>query len=72
MTQESEISHKLDVIIKLLALDQLKGKEVGEQIVFLSNIGISNKEIATILNKSQNTVNATLSQWRKKENDKED
>ena len=66
MNQESEISHKLDIIIKLLALDQLKGKEVGEQIVFLSSIGISNKEIASTLNKSQNTVNATLSQWRKK------
>ena len=66
MVQESELSQKLDIIIKILAINQLKGKEVGEQITFLNSIGIANKEIASILNKSQNTVNATLSQQRKK------
>lgn len=70
MVQESETSQKLDIIIKLLALDQLKGKEVSEQIIFLSTVGITNKEIANILNKSQNTVNATLSQARKKKHEK--
>jgi len=63
---DQEIIKKLDIIIKLLAISQIKGKEAGEQITFLHNMGISNKDIAQILNKTQNTVNATLSQRRKK------
>ena len=66
---EKEILQKLDIIIKLLAVNQLQGKEVREQILFLYNVGISNKNIAIILNKTQNTVNATLSQVRKKKNE---
>ena len=66
---EKEILQKLDIIIKLLAISQLQGKEVREQILFLHIVGISNKDIAIILNKTQNTVNATLSQVRKKKNE---
>jgi len=66
---EKEILQKLDIIIKLLAISQLQGKEVRGQILFLHNVGISNKDIAIILNKTQNTVNATLSQVRKKKNE---
>jgi len=66
MSENKIIAEKLDIVIKLLALNQIKGKDVGEQIVLLSNIGIANKDIADILQKSQNTVNATLSQNRKK------
>ena len=69
MKKDSEITEKLDVIIKLLAVGLVKGKEVKEQIIFLYNLGISNKEIAGILGKTQNTVNATLSQSRKKKNE---
>ena len=63
---EQEIIDKLDIIIKLLATSQISGKDSQEQILFLSNIGIANKNIADILGKTQNTVNATLSQLRKK------
>jgi len=66
MTESKLIIEKLDVIIKLLAMNQIKGKEIGEQIVLLSKLGIANKDVADILGKSQNTVNATLSQHRKK------
>jgi len=69
MTESKLIVEKLDVIIKLLAMNQIKGKEVGEQIVLLSKLGIANKDVADILGKSQNTVNATLSQHRKKKDD---
>jgi len=72
MQKNSEITEKLDTIIKLLALGLIKGKEVKEQILFLYNLGISNKEIAQILGKTQNTVNATLSQQRKKKDEKEE
>ena len=63
-----QVIEKLDIIIKLLATGQIKGKESKEQILFLHNLGISNKDIAEILGKTQNTVNATLSQSRKIKN----
>jgi len=72
MSENKIIAEKLDIVIKLLALNQIKGKDVGEQIVLLSNIGIANKDIAEILHKSQNTVNATLSQYRRKKIGKEE
>ncbi|MCH8915858.1 MAG: hypothetical protein IIA82_08470 [Thaumarchaeota archaeon] len=69
MTESKLIIEKLDVIIKLLAMNQIKGKEIGEQIVLLSKLGIANKDVANILGKSQNTVNVTLSQYRRKKNE---
>lgn len=68
--EDNKVAEKLDIIIKLLATDVVKGKEVREQILLLSNLGISNKSIAEILNKTQNTVNATLSQHRRIKNEK--
>ena len=69
MSKDSEIVDKLDVVIKLPVMGLMKGREVKEQILFLSNLGISNKDIAEILGKTQNTVNSTLSQSRKKKNE---
>lgn len=63
---ESEILIKLDTIIKLLAVGLIKDKDSGEQILFLHKVGISNKDIAEFLEKTQNTVNSTLSQSRNK------
>ena len=63
---EQDYSQKFDTIIKLLAFGVVKDQEAGEQILFLHKMGISNKDIADILGKSQNTVNATLSQARHK------
>lgn len=71
MNESNLIAEKLDVVIRLLALNQIKGKEVGEQIIFLSKLGIPNKDISDLLEKSQNTVNVTLSQYRRKKIDKE-
>jgi len=69
LSNDKQVIEKLDIIIKLLAVGTIKGKEVKEQILFLYNLGISNKNIAEILGKTQNTVNATLSQSRKKKNE---
>lgn len=63
---EKDNSQKLDTIIKLLAFSLVKEQEASEQILFLHKMGISNKNIADILGKTQNTVNATLSQARRK------
>jgi len=64
---EQQIIQKLDIIIKLLAVGLVKGREVKEQILFLYQLGISNKDIAEILDKSQNTVNVTLSKARRRQ-----
>ncbi len=63
--KQQQIIEKLDLMIKLLAVGVIRGKEVREQILTLSRMGISNKDIALILGKTQNTVNATLSQARR-------
>jgi hypothetical protein len=59
------IADRLEIIIKLLAVGVVKGKDVRDQVLTLHDMGISNKEIASILGKSQNTVNVTLSQARR-------
>jgi len=61
-----QIIEKLDIIIKLLAVEVVKGKEGRDQILTLRDLGISNKDIALILGKTQNTVNVTLSQARRR------
>lgn len=67
MSQNNQqILDKLDIIIKLLAMEVIKGKEVRDQILTLHDMGISNKDIALILGKTQNTVNVTLSQARRR------
>ena len=67
-SDQKEILEKLDIIIKLLALDILKGKEAKDQILILHGLGISPTNISLILGKSRNTVNVTLSQARRKQN----
>ena len=69
-SHEKQVIEKLDIIIKCLAIGLIKGKEVKDQILFLYNLGISNKDIAEILGKTQNTVNATLSQYRRQKHEK--
>jgi hypothetical protein len=60
-----QMVERLGIIIKLLAVGVVKGKDVKDQVWTLHEMGISNKEIAHILGKSQNTVNVTLSQLRR-------
>jgi len=63
--KQQQIIDKLDLMIKLLAVGVIRGKEVKEQVLTLHRMGISNKDISLILGKTQNTVNATLSQARR-------
>lgn len=65
-SEQQKVLEKLDIIIKLLAVEIVKGKEVRDQILTLRDMGISNKDIALILGKTQNTVNVTLSQARRR------
>jgi len=62
-----EVTERLDVIIKLLAMNLIRDFEgtQKEQIVKLNKIGLQPKEIAYILNKTSNYISVTLSEARK-------
>jgi len=70
--QLSEISGKLDVLIRLSALGLVKGiKTQKEQIALLSDAGFQPKQIAGILGTTSNTVSVALSAIRKERAEKE-
>jgi len=66
LSTQDGILRKLEIIAQLLAMNLLKDKSVSEQIAKLHDSGFKNKEIATILGKTENTVKATLSQLKSK------
>ncbi len=65
------IIERLNLLVKLSALNLLKDKEFKEQVRVLSDIGLQPKEIAEILGKTPNNVRVTLSMIRKGERRKE-
>jgi transposase-like protein len=58
---------KMDVIIKLIALNFLRDKNLKEKVKALSGLGLRPIEIARVIDKSQNYVNVTLHEIRKEE-----
>ena len=63
------ISKKLDAIITLLAIDKLDEKTKTESIVLLSEFGLDNATIASIVGSTSNTVAVRISEAKKaKEN----
>ncbi len=66
-----EISEKLDKVLKLLAIDAVKGFEKEQQkIELLDSIGFKPSEIAKMLNKSPENVSVVLGSIRKKKDQK--
>ena len=63
---ENSIEEKLDILIKLAAIDAVRGREFREQVRVLDQAGIKPIEIARLLNKGSNNVRATISFIRKK------
>lgn len=62
----SEISRKLDVLIRLSAIGVIRGEKLQkDQIAILSDSGFKPKEIADILKTSSNNVSVTLVSIRK-------
>lgn len=60
------LSEKLDTLIRLTAINALKGKNLTDQVDILSEIGLQSKEIATILGTDANTVSVLKSRVKKK------
>lgn len=63
---EEQILKRLNLVVYLLLENVKKDASLKEKIDFLNKAGLSNKEIAEILNKSQNYVAVELSALRKK------
>ncbi len=63
--QFSELSRKIDILIKLTALNSIQGKNLQEQILLLFPINLKPIEIATLLHKPKNIITATMSNLRK-------
>lgn len=60
-----EVSNKLDIVIRLLAIEVVKGRELKGQVKFLHQAGLEPKEIAEILGKTPNAIRVTLFAIRK-------
>ena len=65
-TQFNEINRKLEMLIRLSALQIIKDIEYRQQVIILDKIGMQPKEIANIVGKSANNVNVTLHLIKKK------
>lgn len=64
-------SSKMDTIIKLLALNTVKGKELKEQVGILSSSGFQPKDIADILEKKSSHIRVILHRLRKEREKRE-
>ena len=67
-----EIEKKLDILIKLTASNMIKEDSTQtESILRLNKLGIRNKDIAEILNSTENYVNLIISKSKKKDGKKQ-
>lgn len=65
--QFKEITGKIDLIVRLLALDLVKDFKVQkDKIIALSSFGFGPSEIAKLLGTTPNTVSVALSEIKKK------
>jgi len=65
--QFKEIASRIDLIIRLLALDIVKDLKVQkDKIIALSSFGFGPSEIAKLLGTTPNTVSVVLSEIKKK------
>jgi len=60
-----EISDKLSVLIALMTLPDSSERKLSENIELLSRLGLSNTEIARILDAKKGTVEVTKSRIKK-------
>lgn len=65
-----KILERLNMLVKLSALNFIRDKDFREQVIILSEIGIQPKDIAEILGKTPNNVRVTLSLIRKEKHNK--
>ena len=65
-----KVDSKLSTLIRLISLDIVRGRPLGEQIELLNNAGLAPAEIAVILGQTPNNIRVQLHQIRKKRESK--
>ena len=57
---------KIDILIKLTAINSLHSKNLTQKIGILSEMGLDNTEISQILDSDKDTVKTLKSRYKKK------
>lgn len=70
--QFAELSKKMDTVIKLLASNLVQGKNLTQQAVLLSAMGLERKDIALILDKDPALISQSLYQAKKSKGSKKE
>jgi len=70
--QLDRLLKKIDILVKLTALNVLKNMTVKEKVKTLSGLGLKPIEIARVIDKTRNQVYVTLHEIRKEEKSEED
>jgi hypothetical protein len=67
-----ELNRKVEIAIKLLAANLLQGKNMTQQALFLSSLGIGRGDIAWILGKDPDLISRSLYQVKSRKAKQED
>jgi hypothetical protein len=62
MSDNPDLNRKIDIAIKLLAANLLQGKNMTQQALLLSSLGIGRGDIAWILGKDPDLVSRSIYQ----------
>jgi len=62
----AEVTAKLDVIIRMMAISHVEGMTKSDAIVALDAFGLDNNEIAGLMKTTSKTVSTRLSESRRK------
>ncbi len=65
-SQYQELSKRLDLLTRIMALSLIIDKKQQDQFILLSKAGFQPKEIAEIVGTTAHTVSVTLSMHRRK------
>jgi len=64
--QVERLFAKLDLILKILAIDKLSGKKQVEQVALLTDFGFRPSEIATVLGRKPTEITSVLAKMKKR------
>ena len=63
--QTKELSRKMDTVIRLLAMEVARGRDLRDQIKLLDQAGLKPADIADVLGKTPNAIRVALFSIRK-------
>jgi hypothetical protein len=71
-SKDPELNRKVDIAIKLLAANLLQGKNLTQQALFLTSLGIGRGDIAWILGKDPDLISQSLYQSKSRKSKKKE